>query len=123
MEEDILIVHGGMPSLFSNRMEELASELEVVVEEGIVDQFKESLETGIPAIKANLEAWHNLNYHLVGSRGYVYQSFKMLGVVRRLEDIAKELPSNAHLLSEAANQLPRTYGFRSSVINFLTEGK
>lgn len=120
-----MIVIGGTPQQTSNRMEELATELSQAPEE-FVEQFKESLELGIPTIKANLEAWHNLNYHLVGSRDYVYQSLKMIKVIEHLEKVAESdwrIGKYALTHYHGGNCLPRTYGFREAVITHLVKGE
>lgn len=117
-----MIAIGGTPLNNSNRMKESSEDLDHVTEISVFSQFKESLKLGIPAIKKNLKDWKDLDYHLVGSRGYVYQSKKLIEVIEGLE---RAVERNSHdgvfelTHLRGGNLLPRTFGLRKTVINHI----
>jgi hypothetical protein len=100
-------------------MREMASELEVLPKD-ICDNYDFNDCKTLEEIETLLQEMVNLDYHLVGTRGYVYASQGMLSEVKKL--IYKVL--NIEDLSKIVhpwNQITRTRGLRGKLMSILLD--
>lgn len=127
MSKCILLVKGGTPkSAGSNRMKELSTELDIVLTDNaevIGKDFDQLMDTLIPNICKGgevtiehvvrfFELMLEEDYHIVGSKDYVYRSDQMLKLVKMVQsgEICKGTPLNF---------FPRTAGFRDTMNKLL----
>ncbi len=106
-----LIVEGGKPRPFSNRMIEKAPQLPTV-ETDLVNTIRDDINTceSLNALEIILDNMADNDIHFVGTRNHVYNSKQMLRV---LAVCREEFYFDSWL--------PRTLGFRAKALQLLEE--
>lgn len=108
-----MFVIGGTPEQNSNRMVEDAFELDPCLDVSYYDRLTHAiLAKDALKIKIALQVMADKNINIVGSRGYVYQTQKL---VKMIEQYVVEKP-----IYNLYNVFPRTMGLRRAIHDSIT---
>jgi hypothetical protein len=114
---DATMVKGGTPSMHSNRMKEPAASLSPVPEE-IAEKYDFLDCEGLEEISIMLQEMVNLEYHLVGTRQYVYSSYGMLKCLEQIMKLVEETDWQEPL-RYSWGLFTRTHGLREAIVGTL----
>jgi hypothetical protein len=115
--DDRTMVVGGTPTGFSNRMREVSMSL-LPVSKKVCAKYQFTDCASLEEVAIMLQEMIHLEYNLVGTRGYVYDSRGMLIELQRVIKIAEENKWEEPIRF-SWNLFTRAHGLREAIVGTL----